>query len=552
MIDSRNAVIYLRVSTREQAETGGEVEGYSIPAQRGACTRKAESLEAVVVEEFVDRGESAKTAKRPELMRMLHYLTQHPVDYVIVHKVDRLARNRADDVAITIAIKKSGATLVSCSENIDETPSGLLLHGIMSSIAEFYSQNLATEVKKGMSQKVKTGGTPTRSPIGYRHVRRIENGREIRAIEIDSERAPFVRMSFEDYATGEWTLTELLQKMTDQGFTSRPGPTTPAKPLTRAAFHNMLSNAYYVGEVTYCGVQYPGRHEPLISRELYDRVQAALLSHRHAGEKQKSYTHYLKGSIFCGQCGGRLSLMNPRNHQGILYNYFFCLNRQYDKRSCAQSVVPIEIVEKKVEEHYRTVQIAKERIPAIREVLRSVLSDRRGEAEEMERLETLRIRRLSNEREKLLQLHYEDAIPVDLFKREMRRISQELEQARTQLAKLSGDFDEIERNTDRALDLAADCYSAYRDADPPTRRLFNQAFFQKIFICDDGTVTHELADPFKILLDPALPDRLVALGNQRRRAISEETGHLAHSQAAGSNIDILVGDTGFEPVTSAV
>ena len=80
---------------------------------------------------------------------MLRYLRENPVQYVIVHKVDRLARSRADDVVITMEIKKSGATLVSCSENIDETPSGLLLHGIMSSIAEFYSRNLATEVTKG-------------------------------------------------------------------------------------------------------------------------------------------------------------------------------------------------------------------------------------------------------------------------------------------------------------------------------------------------------------------------------------------------------------------
>ena len=70
---------------------GGEVEGFSIPAQRVACLRKAESLGAVVEEEFVDRGESAKTANRPELMNMLHYLRKHAVQYVIVHKVDRLA-----------------------------------------------------------------------------------------------------------------------------------------------------------------------------------------------------------------------------------------------------------------------------------------------------------------------------------------------------------------------------------------------------------------------------------------------------------------------------
>jgi len=77
---------------------------------------------------------------------MLRFIADHPVDYVLVHKVDRLARNRVDDVEINLAIRKSGATLVSATENIDETASGMLLHGIMSSIAEFYSRNLATEV----------------------------------------------------------------------------------------------------------------------------------------------------------------------------------------------------------------------------------------------------------------------------------------------------------------------------------------------------------------------------------------------------------------------
>jgi site-specific DNA recombinase len=169
-VEGASAVIYLRVSTKEQAERGGEAEGFSIPAQREACRRKAASLGAVVVEEFADRGESAKTADRPELQRLLEFVTEQPVKYVIVHKVDRLARNRADDVAINLAIQQAGAELVSVSENIDQTPSGLLLHGIMSSIAEFYSRNLATEIIKGSTQKAKNGGTPGRVPLGYRNV----------------------------------------------------------------------------------------------------------------------------------------------------------------------------------------------------------------------------------------------------------------------------------------------------------------------------------------------------------------------------------------------
>jgi DNA invertase Pin-like site-specific DNA recombinase len=109
------------VSTKEQATKGGQTEGYSIPAQRDVCLRKAEALGAEVVEKFTDAGESARSANRPELQRMLRYITENPVDYLIVHKIDRLARNRADDVEISLALKAAGVTLVSCTENIDET-----------------------------------------------------------------------------------------------------------------------------------------------------------------------------------------------------------------------------------------------------------------------------------------------------------------------------------------------------------------------------------------------------------------------------------------------
>ena len=126
------------------------------------------SLNAEIDAEFVERGESGKaTTRRSALARMLRRLKRGGTDYVIIHKLDRLARNRADDVAIVAQVRASGAQLVSVAETIDETPSGLLLHGIMSSIAEFYSRNLANEVMKGTVEKAKRGGTPYKAPLGY-------------------------------------------------------------------------------------------------------------------------------------------------------------------------------------------------------------------------------------------------------------------------------------------------------------------------------------------------------------------------------------------------
>ncbi len=544
------AITYLRVSTKEQAEMGGEAEGFSIPAQRAACKRKADALGAVIEEEFVDRGESAKTANRPELARMLRYLKEHPVHYVIVHKIDRLARNRADDVVITMEIKKSGAALVSCSENIDETPSGLLLHGIMSSIAEFYSQNLATEVSKGLIQKAKTGGTVFKAPIGYRHVRVIENGREKRTVEIDPERAPLVKWTFEAYATGEWTFAQLLDELADRGLMSRGGPKTPPKPLTLNGLHKMLNNPYYTGVLAYRGVVHAGNHEPLVSQALFDRVKSVLAAHNHAGDRHYRHNHYLKGSVYCGTCGSRLAVTYSRSHTGKVYDYFFCLGRQHYPGSCEQSVVRMHEVERLVAEDYRSVALPPEEIEEIGRQLRESLSSRRKEAEAAEQQLDLRIQRLTDERKKLLHLHYADAVPVELFKSEQTRITRELENARQRLAAVSFEFDEIEHNMRRALELARDCHRAYVDAPDSQRRHFNQAFFEKIYVRDDGQVRHELAEPFRILLDPDLRKKLKSLQELTQPEGSPNEEGRAQSAAVGSNVNLLVEAAGIEPAST--
>ena len=115
---------------------------------------------------------------------MLDYVANNPVRYCIINKVDRLARNRLDDAIIHSTLRAANISLVSVTENIDETPSGMLMHGILASIAEFYSLNLAQEVLKGMTQKASIGGTPMMAPLGYLNVRTTDDqGREVRDIE---------------------------------------------------------------------------------------------------------------------------------------------------------------------------------------------------------------------------------------------------------------------------------------------------------------------------------------------------------------------------------
>ncbi|CAN5620684.1 hypothetical protein BH24ACT26_BH24ACT26_15870 [soil metagenome] len=119
-----NALVYLRVSTKEQATKGESEEGYSIPAQREACLRHCADLGWNVADEFVDAGESARSSDRPNLKAMLARVAEGDISAVVVHKIDRLARNIEDHVAIRAALRKAGVQLVSVTENIEETASG--------------------------------------------------------------------------------------------------------------------------------------------------------------------------------------------------------------------------------------------------------------------------------------------------------------------------------------------------------------------------------------------------------------------------------------------
>jgi site-specific DNA recombinase len=515
------AAIYLRVSTKEQASKGGEAEGFSIPAQREACKRKAASLDAVVIAEFADRGESAKTADRPELQRLLQFVTENRVRYVIVHKVDRLARNRADDVMINLALKQAGVTLVSVSESIDETPSGLLLHGIMSSIAEFYSRNLATEIIKGSTQKAKKGGTPTRAPLGYLNVRRIDSGYEVRTVEVDPERAPLMAWAFEAYATGEWTIRSLVDELARRGLTTKPGPKTPSKPLSDTQLQRLLRHPYYLGLVPYRGALYPGKHPALVTQETWQRVQDLLTARNRAGEKERVHRHYLKGSIHCGTCGARL-IVNYSRGRGGVYPYFGCIGRQKNKHSCTQRALRIELVEAAVEAHYASVQLEASELAALRAFMEEELTKLRLGAEQERASQERRQRKLEAERQALLDAHLADAVPLDLLKTKQDAITAELGQITQRLADIETDFQKAESNLRRALAFAGNCLAAYGAASPTVRRQFNQAFFERLYIDEHYEVTGQLASPFDSLLGGPARRAAIARADEDFRAAVEE------------------------------
>jgi len=457
----KRAVSYIRVSTREQAQRGGSEEGFSLPAQREANKRKAQSMGALVVKEFADRGESARSANRPELQKMLAYLKEDGgIDYVIVHKLDRLARNRADDVEINRAFEQAGVRLVSTSENIDQTPGGMLLHGIMSSIAEFYSRNLANEVIKGMGEKARNGGTLGKAPLGYVNVRgRDEHGREVRTVELDEERAPLLRLAFSEYATGNWTVRQLADHLNTLGLSIPPTPRRCAKPITTTRLHKILRHPYYKGTISFQGVEYAGAHEPLVDEETWRHVQAMLDSHRY-GERQR---------------------IHAKNSKGTIYPYFVCA-RRCRLHDCTFKAVLIDVVEERMSDLYRTIQLSAADRTQIEHYLHDELAQIEGDKDKAVRSLTTRRTNIEDRRRRLLHAHYEGAIPLDLLKEEQAKLSTELGQIERQLAAYKADAAEVRQHLTQALDLLEDCHRLYQAAPDHLKKLLNQVFFQRVLV----------------------------------------------------------------------
>jgi site-specific DNA recombinase len=540
----KRAVIYLRVSTAKQAAKD-EGDGYSLPAQKEACYRKAEQMNADVVAEFIDRGESAKTADRPKFQEMLRFVKeQGDIDYVILDKVDRFARNRRDDANTLFELRMAGAQLISVKENIDETPAGQLLHAIMAGIAEFYSKNLGAEALKGMTQKAKVGGTPGRAPIGYLNTRRRgEDGREIRIVVVDPERAPLVQWAFEAYATGEWTIRTLTEALGTKGLRALPQGKGVPGPIQASRVARMLSNRYYLGLVTFMGVEYQGRHQPLVPPSLFDQVQEMLRMHNTAGEKQRDHNHYLKSTVYCAYCGSRLCLTNAKGR----YLYFFCLGRHQRRAVCPQRYLPAEAVEAAVERYYANVRLPEPVQAQIREDLRAELDHQERQAgPEISRART-RVVELDAERRRLARGVVTGSIPEDLAREEQERIKTELKQAQKILVTAEMVYGRIEDTLIRALSLLGRCDEVYRLGGPKVRRLSNQFFFDKLLISEDEQAGATVAGA--ILREPWA----TLLAEDFRAALGQDTTNPGRDLVGqGSKMSALVRPAGLEPATKCL
>ena len=493
-----------------------------------------------MVGEFTAAAESGSSGAFATLKGLIAEVKRRgDIDYVVVHKLDRFARDELTDFAAYADLRAAGTALISVTENIDDTAQGMLLHGVLASINAFHSRNLGTEIEKGRVKKAKLGGTPYRAPLGYLNKQRWEGKNDIRTVEVDPDRAPLIRWAFCAYATGNYSLSRLHEELSDKGLTSRPTPRRPARPTTLSALGDMLKNRYYTGTVTYGGVEYQGKHEPLIDKDTFSRVQQVLRAHNTAGEKDREHRHYLKGTVYCHRCGARLLITQAKGNGGT-YLYFFCAGRQR-RSGCPQPYVQIPTIEDAVpRDAYRDLRLTDEEIVRVRERFEAYVARRdQTNAKEIKR-QRRRIAKLTAQRKKLLDAHYAGAIPLDLLREEQERISRDLAAAEQRLAETEFQAAAVRETLEQTFELALDCPTTYTKAPSPVRRQWNQVYFRQLCVRDDE------------IEDVRLGDGIREFYELNRRVAAEADNPDLPLHGPGSSEEALVEPAGLEPAASAL
>ena len=304
----RAAVLYARVSSKDQ-----EKDGFSIPAQQKLLRAYAAEQSLRVLQEFTD-VETAKQTGRTSFGAMLAFLHQNPTcRTVLVEKTDRLYRNlkdwvQVDDLDLEVHFVKENVVLAPDSRSSEK-----FMHGIKVLMAKNYIDNLSEEVRKGQLEKAEEGGWPSYAPIGYVNT---EGKDGKRTIVPDPERAPLVEKLFEWYVTGDRSIKEVAGMAREAGLTFRKS----RDPITSSRVHQMLRSRLYTGDFDWGGKTYRGTYEPIVSRDLWHRVQNVLEGRLARRSKRSKHRFAFAGLVRCGHCDCALT---GEIHKGR-YVYYRC------------------------------------------------------------------------------------------------------------------------------------------------------------------------------------------------------------------------------------
>ncbi|WP_438461787.1 cassette chromosome recombinase CcrB [Staphylococcus pseudintermedius] len=344
---------YIRVSTERQ------VEGYSIEGQITQIEQYYQFNGYELVDIYADRGISGKSMNRPELQRMLNDAKNGKLDCVMVYKTNRLARNTSDLLTIVEELHRQNVEFFSLSERMEvKNSTGKLMLQILASFSEFERNTILENIYNRQHQRALEGYYQGNLPLGYNNI--PDNKKELM---INQHEANIVKYIFESYAKGHG-YRKIANALNHKGYVTKKG-----NPFSISAITYILSNPFYIGKIQFAKykdwnekrrkglndnpVIAEGKHAPIISQELWDKVQSRKKQVSQKPQVHGKGTNLLTSLIFCEKCGATYAASTTTNtlKDGTKkrIRYYSCSNfRNKESKVCSANSVRADVIEKYV------------------------------------------------------------------------------------------------------------------------------------------------------------------------------------------------------------
>ena len=407
------AIIYCRVSTKEQAE-----QGYSLEAQEKDCKEFALNKGYEVDRLFIERGESAKTQDRPELIKLLKYSFENKkqLSALIIWKYDRLARNLTDHLELINKLSSYGLNVLSVTENNDNTPSGRAIRSILGAVSQYENEIRGERTTKGMKEALLQGRWVFRVPKGY--ARSIDN--KNKPMLIPSQESKYIKEIFKLAETGLYRQVDIVNMLRKQGY----------KELTENKLNRILRNPLYAGliKVSWLPDMIEAIHEAIISKDTFYKVQLLLDGKRpsFAPRVRSNPDFPLRNFVKCSKCEKKLTGSWSKGRKNK-YAYYHCRTK-----GCSLYVKK-EALETSFYELLKSIQPSADILNLFEAIVLDVWKNKQAEQiKEEYRLEK-ELKALEEKKDRLDELIIKGTFDEATYKRKIEDINNDIIVKRTEL-----------------------------------------------------------------------------------------------------------------------
>lgn len=488
--------IYDRVSTSGQA-----ISGYSIDSQERVCNEYAKGLGYDVNDIFIEEGKTAKNTNRPKYQELFKALEEKPVEAIVIYKIDRFFRNVGDFASTRKVLKERGIKLLSVVEG--DVSEGLV-GNIFAAVAEWESETNGMRTIAALKEKFLTGWWVGWAPLGYDN-NRDDNNQGI--ITTNSEVGPIIKWAFEQYSTGNYSLLKLTEMLNKKGIKTKSG-----NPIAHNTIHQILTNPFYYGLMRYHikkgqgeTMEAIGKHQPLISKKLFDTCQFMLAKRRNFVVRERKHDFLLRGLVFCSQCGQRYTAewhtTQSKNNNKIAYYHCAKLKK------CKSKYVDSIELEKKVNKLLKGIKFTKEFTNAVTRQVQKFLKGKNKEQSTIRQSYLNKRNALVTKRTVLEDRLLDNTIDRDTFKRKQVELQSGINELDGELSRLelnrTFDFDVLEE----VLALTRNIPKAYSQAPDFLKKKYLHFFFDQIMVDNKNIentafspLVNELIEAQKIIL----------------------------------------------------